>query len=133
MNELFIMLGVLGLSLLDSYWTYRRVVLYNKINIDATKLELNGLTKLLWEKLGLKIGSMVSAIISLIIILTLCSLISLYFVYFILGVLTITNLLHFADLNMLKKTIKERESQIGNILEEEKKAKIKREGKERCQ
>lgn len=121
MNELFVRLIVPLLSILDSYWTYRRVVLYKKINIDATKLELNGLTKYLWSKLGLKVGSLFGGIVSLAIILGLCSLFSLYFVYFIIGVLTITNLLHLTDLSQLKAVIKQRDLPIGNVFEDVKK------------
>lgn len=102
MNNLYLLSAILGLSIVDSYLTFVRVMLYKKLKIDAKKFELNALTKYLWNKLGLKYGSIVSGAISLCIMFTLCSLFNIYFSFVILGILIITNFLHFSDLNILR-------------------------------
>lgn len=105
------------LSITDIRMTYRTIIRYSKLypKKDATKLEINPLPKIMWKAFGIKRGTIIDGIMIVSALITLLilaySLHKGFFVLFggiVIGGLTMINIIHFSNSQILSKREKRR-------------------------
>ena len=105
MNPILLIRSILPiLALLDIYATYWRVKNIKELNpkLNPEAMEMNVLTKYLWKKYGLKLGSFYSGIFSFLIVSVLAFSFEWFFVGLMYGVYLIVFALHLRDISAIR-------------------------------